>query len=102
MGRARVGGLAAGLFGLTTCACHFAPECSLQLTCIRQHASLRLMRPPVCSVLQKPFTFQPPTSIQQVGSFALGAATRARAPSLDLAVEMPAACFDSKDQLNHR
>ncbi len=51
--------------------------------------------------LQKPFTFRPPTEVHQVGSVPLGAAVR-QAPCLDLAVELPQECFDSKDQLNHR
>ncbi|GAB4820593.1 hypothetical protein N2152v2_007639 [Parachlorella kessleri] len=52
-------------------------------------------------VVTKPFTFRPPTKVHQVGSVPLGAAVR-QAPCLDLAVELPQECFDSKDQLNHR
>lgn len=36
-----------------------------------------------------------------MGSFALGAPTRPRL-CIDLALEIPAACLDQKDQLNHR
>lgn len=49
----------------------------------------------------RPFVFRPPASVQVVGSFGLRAALRP-SPCLDLALLMPAACFDSKDQLNHR
>lgn len=58
------------------------------------------LRPPL-SAAQRPFRFQPPSRCQVVGSFGLGAAVRP-SPCVDLALLMPAACFDSKDQLNHR
>lgn len=49
----------------------------------------------------RPFVFRAPTRVQVVGSFGLRAALRP-SPCLDLSLLMPAACFDSKDQLNHR
>lgn len=52
---------------------------------------------------QRPFTFRPPARVQVVGSFALCASVLgAQPPCVDLALLMPPACFDSKDQLNHR
>ena len=51
--------------------------------------------------VQRPFVFRAPTRVQVVGSFGLRAALRP-SPCLDLSLLMPAACFDSKDQLNHR
>lgn len=47
------------------------------------------------------FTFHPPDAVEVVGSYALGGAALADTP-LDLTIVMPAACFDDKDQLNHR
>lgn len=55
----------------------------------------------LCVPLQRPFVFRPPARVVAVGSFALRAAL-APAPTVDLALLMPAACFDNKDQLNHR
>ena len=68
--------------------------------------------------MQRPCVFRPPTRVQVVGSCAVRAAVRrpqgeasnpsrsrrCRRPALmvDVALAMPAACFDSKDQLNHR
>ncbi|KAL4426966.1 hypothetical protein ABPG77_009527 [Micractinium sp. CCAP 211/92] len=49
----------------------------------------------------RPFVFRPPTRVVAVGSFALRAAL-APSPAVDLALLMPPACFDNKDQLNHR
>eukprot|EP00887_Chlorella_sp_A99_P002636 scaffold6.g2636.t1 len=49
----------------------------------------------------KPFVFRPPARVRVVGSFALRAAA-GPSPCVDVAVEMPAECFDAKDQLNHR
>jgi len=51
--------------------------------------------------MQRPFVFRPPTRVTVVGSFGLRCSV-APALAVDLALLMPAACFDSKDQLNHR
>ena len=50
---------------------------------------------------QSPFTFRAPTRVQVVGSFALRAAVGPE-PCVDLALLIPPACFDNKDELNHR
>jgi U3 small nucleolar RNA-associated protein 22 len=50
---------------------------------------------------QKPFVFRPPTAVTVVGSFAAGGPAGPRR-CVDLSVSMPRACFDDKDQLNHR
>lgn len=57
--------------------------------------------PPPPAFLQKPFVFRAPTHVRMVGSFGLKAAA-APAVCIDVAVEMPAACFNEKDRLNHR
>ena len=47
------------------------------------------------------FTFNQPEKVQVVGSFVIEAAVLP-SPCLDLALILPAECFDDKDQLNHR
>ncbi|CAL8472362.1 g11905 [Coccomyxa elongata] len=50
---------------------------------------------------QRPLRFHPPASVRLIGSWAAHTAAQ---PSVgvDVAVEMPRACFDEKDHLNHR
>ena len=52
-------------------------------------------------LLQRPLRFHPPASVRLIGSWAAHTAAQ---PSVgvDVAVEMPRACFDEKDHLNHR
>ncbi|KAL4542017.1 hypothetical protein Ndes2526B_g06504 [Nannochloris sp. 'desiccata'] len=51
--------------------------------------------------VSRKFTFKPPRKVEIIGSFAIEG-TCLPSPCLDLAVVMPASCFDNKDQLNHR
>jgi U3 small nucleolar RNA-associated protein 22 len=51
--------------------------------------------------MQRPCVFRPPARVAAVGSFPLRAAVLP-SPCVDLALLMPAACFDNKDHLNHR
>ena len=48
------------------------------------------------------FTFHAPSEVTVIGTFAINAAAAMPTPTLDLAIQMPAECFDNKDQLNHR
>ena len=50
----------------------------------------------VLGCLQKPLPFAPPVRVHLVGSHAIGTAIRS-ADMVDVAVEMPAACFEHKD-----
>lgn len=50
---------------------------------------------------QRPLVFRAPTRLRVVGSFPLRA-TIGPDPCVDLALQMPASCFDDKDELNHR
>lgn len=76
------------------------PNCQTTLSPGGTLAPSLLPLSPCCS-LQRPFVFRPPTRVTVVGSFGLRCSV-APALAADLAVLMPAACFDSKDQLNHR
>jgi U3 small nucleolar RNA-associated protein 22 len=51
--------------------------------------------------LQRPMLFAPPTSVSIVGSHATDTAIQGD-DVVDVAVEMPASCFEHKDHLNHR
>jgi U3 small nucleolar RNA-associated protein 22 len=51
--------------------------------------------------LQRPLPFAPPTSVSIIGSHATDTAIQGD-NVVDVAVAMPASCFDHKDHLNHR
>lgn len=56
----------------------------------------------VCSLtLQRPLPFAPPTSVSIAGSHATDTAIQGDYV-VDVAVQMPASCFEHKDHLNHR
>ena len=67
----------------------------------RQHAVRMLTRCARASALQRRMSLLPPASVSLVGSVARGTAL---APDVvaDVAIEMPAACFEGKDHINHR
>lgn len=52
--------------------------------------------------ISRPFNFQAPEAVEIVGSFAYKATLRAPNACIDVAMVMPNACFDEKDQLNNR
>jgi hypothetical protein len=86
-----------------SCPARLPPGCALQVRrrpCGRSCPASDPRPRPSCAP-QRPLAFRPPSRCQVVGSFGLRAAVR---PShcADLALLMPAACFDNKDQLNHR
>lgn len=65
-------------------------------------ALLPCLTSPRCPALaQRPLVFRAPTRLRVVGSFPLRA-TLGPDPCVDLAMAMPASCFDDKDELNHR
>lgn len=51
--------------------------------------------------MQKPLAFAPPVRVSVVGSHATSTAITSN-NVVDVAAEMPAACFEHKDHLNHR
>lgn len=51
--------------------------------------------------MQRPLRFHPPERVYPVGGWAARTLAQPRA-TVDVAVQVPAACFDEKDQLNGR
>lgn len=56
---------------------------------------------PICLMMQKPLPFVAPTRVYMVGSHATKTAIQ-QDSVVDVAVELPASCFERKDHLNHR
>lgn len=65
-------------------------------------ASGQLLFCNVCPLtVQRPLPFAPPTSVSIVGSHATDTAVQGD-NVVDVAVQLPASCFEHKDHLNHR